>query len=100
MRFYCAIVVCLLLIAFTPVAQSFALSAVMEKEKDSKIPFSVVPRRNRIDLMTPAEKAIYDAVGLVESMGAHVRLTDAVVLLGQARSAVADYVDEVEQASK
>ena len=58
------------------------------------------PRRNRADLWTPAEKAISDAVAVVEAAGAHTRLTDAVVLLGKARDAVADYVDEQLTAPK
>lgn len=53
-----------------------------------------IPRRIRIDQFTPAERAIYDAVQAVEALPAHKRLTDAVVLLQQAREAVADYVDE------
>lgn len=52
-----------------------------------------IPRRNRIDQFSPAEKAIFDAAQVVESMPAHPRLTDAVVLLSQAREAVADCVD-------
>jgi hypothetical protein len=49
----------------------------------------------RIDIlrMTPAEKAITDAMAAVEKVGAHWMLTDAVVLLEQARNKVADYVD-------
>lgn len=50
-------------------------------------------RRNRIDLFTPAEKAIFDAVGVVEAAGAHPHLTKAVCLLQEARAAVADFVD-------
>lgn len=52
-----------------------------------------IPRRARIDKFTPAEKAIYDAVQIVEEMGADVLLTDAVILLQQARDKVADFVD-------
>lgn len=51
-------------------------------------------RRNRIDLMSPAEKAIYDAMQEVEKMPADVRLTDAVELLQQAKNKVSDYVDD------
>ncbi len=58
---------------------------------------SDVPRRARLDQMTPAERAIYDAVQAVEAMPTDVRLTDAVVLLGGARESVADYVDGIEQ---
>lgn len=53
------------------------------------------PRRNRVDLFTPAEKAIYDAVQEVEKAGADVRLTHAVIKLSEARDLVADFVDGV-----
>ena len=56
---------------------------------------SEIPRRIRIDLFTPAEKAIYDAVQAVEAAGCDVRLTNAVVLLSDARAWVADFVDGV-----
>jgi len=46
-----------------------------------------------MDLFTPAERAIYDAVQAVEALPADVRLTEAVVLLQQAREKVADFVD-------
>lgn len=51
------------------------------------------PRRQCLYLMTPAELAIYNAVQAVEEVGADPLLTDAVVLLQQARDKVADYVD-------
>lgn len=54
-----------------------------------------IPRRARLDQMTDAEKAIYDAQQKVEALGADVRLTDAVVLLGAARDSVADFVDGI-----
>lgn len=54
-----------------------------------------IPRRVRLDLLTPAEKAIYDAMQSVEALPADVRLTDAVNLLHAAREAVADYVDGI-----
>lgn len=54
-----------------------------------------VPRRNRIDLFTPAERAIYDAMQAVEDLPADVRLTRAVIKLGEARALVADFVDGV-----
>lgn len=50
--------------------------------------------RNRIDLYTPAEKAIYNAMLEVEKMPPSVHLTDAVVLLEQAKNKVADFIDE------
>ena len=56
-------------------------------------PGRCVPRRNCIDLMTPAELAIRTAVEEVEKVGADPWLTDAVILLSQAQAKVADYVD-------
>jgi len=53
------------------------------------------PRRNRSDLMSPAELAITTAMGAVEEAGADVRLTEAVNLLGQARDKVADVVNGI-----
>jgi hypothetical protein len=44
--------------------------------------------------MTPAELAIRSAIDAVEVVGADVLLTDAVILLQQAREKVADYVDK------
>ncbi len=52
-----------------------------------------IPRRNRLDQMTPAELAIYNAMQEVEKAGADVRLTEAVILLGKAKDKVADFVD-------
>jgi hypothetical protein len=51
------------------------------------------PRRNRIDLFSPGEASIRATVFEIEKMGADVRLTDAVILLGKAQEKVADYVD-------
>lgn len=53
-------------------------------------------RRCDTERMTPAEKAIHDSVIAVEMVGAHPLLTDAVVLLTQAQTKVADYVDMVK----
>lgn len=52
-----------------------------------------IPRRVRMDLMVHAELAICHAVDVVEEMPADVRLTDAVILLAEAREKIADYVD-------
>lgn len=54
----------------------------------------------RIDIlrMTPAELAIRNAVIEVEKIGAHPLLTDAVVLLEDAKRKVGDYVDTVAHA--
>lgn len=51
------------------------------------------PRRNRLDLLTPAETAIVEALKVLDKSGAHPLLTDAVILLQQARDKVADYVE-------
>ena len=53
-----------------------------------------IPRRIRIDLLTPAEVAIREAIIAVENAGADVRLTEAIGLLTDAKNKVADYVDE------
>ena len=52
-----------------------------------------IPRRSRIDLNTPAEKAIYDAMQEVEKLPADVKLTEAVALLAKAKDLVSDFVD-------
>ena len=58
------------------------------------------PRRFRVDLMTPAELAILNAMGEVEKVGADVLLTEAVILLSHAQDKVADYVDSRTEVSK
>jgi hypothetical protein len=58
-----------------------------------KIAEGGMPRRCRLDLITEGELAIVAAVQAVEKMGAHVLLTDAVMLLDEARSRVADFVE-------
>jgi hypothetical protein len=57
-----------------------------------------LPRRNRIDCYTPAESAIRAALLAVEEMGAHTLLTEAVVLLDEAREKVADFVELPDRA--
>lgn len=52
-----------------------------------------IPRRIQLEKLTPAERAIRDAVIEVERVGADVRLTEAVILLQHARDKVADYID-------
>lgn len=54
-----------------------------------------IPRRSDLRLNTPAERAIRAALEEVERSGCDVRLTDAVVLLDEAREKVADFVDGV-----
>lgn len=57
------------------------------------------PRRSRLDLCEPAEKAIYDAVQEIEKLGADERLTNAVIKLAEARELVSDYIDEKKVAA-
>jgi hypothetical protein len=52
-----------------------------------------IPRRINTELFTPAETAIHQAIQAVEQLEAHPLLTDAVTLLTQAQSKVADHVD-------
>ena|SRR5579864_2518013 len=52
-----------------------------------------IPRRVDILRITPAEQAIRAAVIAVENLPADTRLTEAVMLLMEAREYVADYVD-------
>lgn len=51
------------------------------------------PRRNCVLCATPAEAAIRQAMEAVEAAGCDERLTAAVVLLGQAKDRVADFVE-------
>lgn len=53
------------------------------------------PRRRCVDQMTPAELAITAAKQAVEEAGCDPRLTAAIVLLSEARDAVANFVDGV-----
>lgn len=52
-----------------------------------------IPRRSRLDLNTPAELAITNAMQEIEKLPADVRLTDAINLLHQAKQKLSDYVD-------
>ena len=54
-------------------------------------------RRCDVLLMTPAERAIYDAMVAVENLQADKRLSASVTLLETARMLVADFVDGVER---
>lgn len=55
-----------------------------------------VPRRSNFNQMSPAERAIFDAMQEVEEVGADERLTDAVIMLQHARDKVADYIDSLD----
>jgi hypothetical protein len=52
-----------------------------------------IPRRIRVDLATPIEREIRELRNKIEGMGAHPLLTDAVVLMGNVLSKMADYVE-------
>lgn len=54
-----------------------------------------IPRRARVDLWSPAERAINDAMAEVEKLPPDTGLTDAVILLQNAQRKVADYIDSV-----
>lgn len=58
-----------------------------------------IPRRARLELQRPAERAIRGAIHAVEALPADIRLTDAVILLGQAFDKVADFIDETTAAA-
>lgn len=53
-----------------------------------------IPRRAMLPLNTTAELAIYNAINQVEKCGADEKLTNAVVLLSQAKELLGDYIDE------
>jgi len=53
-----------------------------------------ISRRNNLQLFTPTEMKIYEAIDMIEKMGADIRLTDAQMLLGEAKDQVSDYIDE------
>lgn len=54
-----------------------------------------IPRRCRLDLLSPVELTLAEAHDAVEAVGCDARLTDAVVLIGQARDRLADYYDDI-----
>lgn len=77
-------------------AERYARAAEEGRQVTSKqVPVIVdgFPRRNRVDLYTPAELAIRAAVFAVEEAGCDPLLTEAVNLLQEAREKVADYVE-------
>ena len=63
--------------------------------RPSKRPDSI-PTRIDTNWMTPAERAILDAMAAVEAAGGSVALTDAVTLLSKARDRVADHVEGIQ----
>lgn len=53
-----------------------------------------VPRRNVLTYNVPAELAIRNAIDRIETMGADIRLTEIVTMLGRALDLLGDVVDE------
>lgn len=68
--------------------------SVPKQELSKTAALDIIGRRARMDLWVPAEKAIHDAMQEVEKMPPDTRLTNAVILLQQAQSSVADFVDD------
>lgn len=60
-------------------------------------PSNEIPRKCKLELMSPGELAIHEAKQIVEAMGCDERLTDAIVLLIQAQDKVADFVDNLRR---
>lgn len=56
-------------------------------------PNETFSRRNRMDLMKPAEKMIQEAVWEIEKLGASDKLTEAVTLMSKAKELVSDFID-------
>ena len=54
-----------------------------------------IPRRIRLDLMLPAEVAIYNAIQEVQKIEVDIRLTEAIIKLHEAIELVANYVNDV-----
>ena len=57
------------------------------------------PRRHSLDLNTPAELAIREAMIEVEKLPANAKLTEAVSLLDKAKTLVSDHVDNAQPES-
>lgn len=64
-----------------------------ERARDVRWGVDKIPRRSRLDKLTPAEKAIRAVIDMVEQVGADPLLTESVILLGKAADKLADYVD-------
>jgi hypothetical protein len=52
-----------------------------------------IPRRHYVNKLIPAERAIYDAIQIVEALGADIRLTDVVIRLSEAKDRLSDWAD-------
>jgi hypothetical protein len=51
------------------------------------------PRRSNIETMTCEEKAIQEAMWAIGKLGADTLLTEAEILLGQAKDKLSDFID-------
>lgn len=71
----------------------YNLLNIYDKTPKHNVMVDGFPRRCRLDLSEPAETAISIAIQEVEKMDAHPMLTHAVILLGDARDKVSDFVD-------
>lgn len=56
----------------------------------------MIPRRNRLDLNTPAELAIHNAIQEVDKVGADPKLTEVTIMLVKAKELLSDSVDNTE----
>jgi hypothetical protein len=52
------------------------------------------PRRNCIDQLIPAERALRDAITTIDSLPGDVRLTEMVIRLTEEQNRLADWVEE------
>lgn len=62
----------------------------LKNEKGEKI---MIPRRNKLYCMIPAEKILYDAIQEIEKLPGHQKLTEAQNLVEKASTLVSDFVD-------
>lgn len=55
---------------------------------------NLVPRKNIISMQQPAEWKIVEAMSEIETLGADVLLTDAILLMQKAKEKVSEYIDK------
>jgi len=54
-----------------------------------------IPRRNRLDLLSPEEISIQEAINKIELLGAHPQLTVVIAKLLVAKDSLSDYIDGI-----
>lgn len=69
-------------------------------KKDIQDYINNAPRRIRVDLYTPEEILIREAMLAVEKLGADPLLTDCVMKLSDAKEKLSDYVDKLQLEDK